>query len=164
MKKTAITILFLLCGSIFASQEKVELFFTDTGKSAGSIVIEETKFGLLFTPSLSGLTSGSHGFHVHEHPSCDHEAMDALGHFDPAKMKKHQGPYREDGHLGDLPNLFVDALGQATLPVLAPRLQSIKIIQQRALMIHANPDNYSDYPEKLGGSGARVVCGVVSSF
>ena len=33
----------------------------------------------------------------------------------------------------------------------------------RALMIHANGDNYSDIPKKLGGGGARVACGVVQN-
>jgi Cu-Zn family superoxide dismutase len=28
-------------------------------------------------------------------------------------------------------------------------------------MIHAGGDNYSDHPEKLGGGGARIACGVV---
>ncbi len=28
-------------------------------------------------------------------------------------------------------------------------------------MIHAGGDNYSDTPEKLGGGGARVACGVI---
>lgn len=30
-----------------------------------------------------------------------------------------------------------------------------------AIVIHAGGDNYSDSPDKLGGGGARVACGVV---
>lgn len=30
----------------------------------------------------------------------------------------------------------------------------------RALMIHAGGDNFSDQPEKNGGGGARIACGV----
>jgi Cu-Zn family superoxide dismutase len=28
-------------------------------------------------------------------------------------------------------------------------------------MIHAGGDNHADHPEKLGGGGARIGCGVV---
>lgn len=41
-----------------------------TGKSVGRIVVSETPYGLVFTPSLAGLPPGLHGFHVHENPSC----------------------------------------------------------------------------------------------
>ena len=29
-------------------------------------------------------------------------------------------------------------------------------------MVHAGGDNNSDQPEKLGGGGARVACGLIS--
>jgi Cu-Zn family superoxide dismutase len=28
-------------------------------------------------------------------------------------------------------------------------------------MIHSGGDNYSDVPEKLGGGGGRIACGVI---
>lgn len=30
-------------------------------------------------------------------------------------------------------------------------------------MIHAGGDNYSDKPEKLGGGGSRIACGVIKN-
>ncbi|MGE5486170.1 MAG: hypothetical protein ACM3PQ_00040, partial [Methanosarcina sp.] len=36
------------------------------GHSIGQVVISETPYGLVFTPALSGLPQGLHGFHVHE--------------------------------------------------------------------------------------------------
>jgi Cu-Zn family superoxide dismutase len=108
-----------------------------------------------------------HGFHVHEHAQCGPADKDgkmtaghaAGSHFDPGKTGKHLGPYG-DGHLGDLPPLYVDANGTATLPVLAPRLK-LADLKGRSLMIHAGGDNYSDQPAALGGGGARIACGVV---
>jgi superoxide dismutase, Cu-Zn family len=44
--------------------------------------------------------------------------------------------------------------------VVAPRLK-VSDLKGRSLIIHANPDNYSDQPEPLGGSGARIACGVI---
>ena len=40
------------------------------GKSIGTITITEGPNGLLFTPKLTDLTPGLHGFHVHQNPDC----------------------------------------------------------------------------------------------
>ncbi len=134
----------------------------------GEVVVSESKYGLLFTPNLKGLNPGIHGFHVHEKPSCEPEEKDgkvtaagaAGGHLDPEGSKKHGAPWG-DGHLGDLPALYVDSKGNAQLPVLAPRLTKLDQIQGRSLMVHEGGDNYSDHPMPLGGGGGRMACGVV---
>ena len=131
-------------------------------KPVGNVVISVTKYGLLFTPHLHDLNPGLHGFHVHQNPSCGSNGMVAGGHFDPANTNKHLGPYHDKGHLGDLPALYVSADGTATLPALAPRLRHLKDIEHHALMIHEGGDNYSDVPNKLGGGGVRMECGVIN--
>jgi Cu-Zn family superoxide dismutase len=139
------------------------------GSPVGKITISESKYGLLFTPDLQGLAPGVHGFHVHMNPSCDAgmkdgkkgAALAAGGHFDPARTGKHEGPYTDAGHEGDLPALFVTADGKSSTEVLAPRLKHLSEVKGRALMIHAGGDNHSDHPEALGGGGARIACGVV---
>jgi Cu-Zn family superoxide dismutase len=136
-------------------------------KAAGSVTIEESKYGLVFTPQLAGLPPGVHGFHVHENPSCAPGVKDgkpgaaiaAGGHYDPAKTGKHSTPW-DEGHLGDLPALYVDADGKASQSVLAPRLK-LSDVHGRSLMVHAGGDNHSDQPAPLGGGGARVACGVI---
>lgn len=138
------------------------------GQALGEVVVTETAYGLVFQPNLKGLSGGLHGFHIHENPSCDAKEKDgkqtaalaAGGHFDPAKTGKHGTPWG-DGHLGDLPALFVDQDGNASNPVLAPRIKSLKDIQGRSLMIHAGGDNHADDPAPLGGGGARAACGVI---
>ena len=130
------------------------------GAQIGVVTVSDSDFGLLLTPKLKGLPSGTHGFHVHTNASCGNEGKDAGGHFDPNKSGKHLGPYNNLGHLGDLPVLIVDKNGEATLPLLAPRLD-VSDLKQHAIMIHAGGDNYSDLPKKLGGGGARIACGVV---
>ena len=86
-------------------------------------------------------------------------ALAAGGHYDPADSRRH-GPPWGDGHLGDLPALYVDAKGNANQPVLAPRLK-MEDLASRSLMVHAGADNYADQPAPLGGGGARVACGVI---
>ena len=67
------------------------------GKAVGTVAITETKYGLVFTPALTGLTPGLHGFHVHDKGSCAPAPLDgktvpgqaAGGHYDPDGAKKH---------------------------------------------------------------------------
>jgi Cu-Zn family superoxide dismutase len=140
-----------------------------TGADIGTIRIVETPYGLAFYPTLKGLAPGLHGFHVHEKPSCaaaekDGALVAALGagaHLDPLATKRHGEPWG-DGHLGDLPPLYVAADGSASNAVLAPRLK-LAGVKNRALMIHAGGDNHSDHPAPLGGGGARVACGVIGN-
>lgn len=138
------------------------------GKSIGTVAIsEDPNGGLVFTPQLTGLAPGVHGFHVHQNPDCAAGVKDgkqvaglaAGGHYDPAGTGKHEGPHGQ-GHLGDLPALTVKADGKATTAVIAPRLKMTDV-KGRTLMVHAGGDNYSDQPAALGGSGARVACGVI---
>jgi Cu-Zn family superoxide dismutase len=130
------------------------------GTSIGTVTIEAAKCGVLITPNLHDLAPGTHGFHIHQFPSCADNAMAAGGHLDPKKTELHEGPYVNKSHLGDLPILNVDKDGNARLPTMAPRL-TMKDFKDHALMIHLNGDNYSDTPEKLGGGGARIACGVI---
>lgn len=137
------------------------------GREAGTVTISENRHGLVFTPDLTGLPAGLHGFHVHENGSCGPNQKDgktvpagaAGGHLDPAKTGKHGLPWGE-GHLGDLPALTVNEQGKATNPVLAPRLK-LADVKGKALMIHAGGDNHADHPAPLGGGGARIACGVI---
>jgi superoxide dismutase, Cu-Zn family len=138
------------------------------GALVGTVTITESQYGLVFKPDLKGLTPGVHGFHVHQHPSCEPKekegkmtpALAAGGHFDPAMTNTHDLPWG-NGHLGDLPPLYVEADGTVVQPVLAPRLKFIDIFDH-SLMIHAGGDNHSDHPAALGGGGARMSCGVIT--
>jgi Cu-Zn family superoxide dismutase len=138
------------------------------GPVIGTVTFKDSKYGLIVTPDISDLSVGAHGFHIHEKGACgaaEHQAQvtagfAAGGHYDPDHTGKHLGPYSAEGHKGDLPVLVVGAEGEATLPVLAPRL-TIRDVLGRSVMIHAGADNYSDQPDPLGGGGTRVACGVI---
>lgn len=133
---------------------------TTNGAPLGTVVFEDSQYGLLIKPQLTGLPVGMHGFHIHIHPDCGDHGMSAGGHLDPSNTNSHQGPYGK-GHLGDLPVLAVDSKGTAFTPMLAPRLKT-QDIQGHSLMIHEGGDNYSDTPP-LGGGGARIACGKIPS-
>ena len=137
------------------------------GEEVGTITLADTQYGLLLTPSLMGLPPGIHGFHVHQNPACGPGEKDgkivpglaAGGHYDPANTNSHEGPYGE-GHLGDLPSLYVDMNGDSFTPVLAPRLTVADAVGH-ALMIHMDGDNFADMPAPLGGGGDRLACGAI---
>lgn len=159
----------LMVAPAFAADVVVKMNrITDQGiaENTGQVTLTDTKYGLLIMPMLHSLKPGIHGFHVHEKPDCGpgmkegtvKAGIAAGGHFDPAGTGRHEGPYGE-GHLGDLPALFVDRAGKAATPVLAPRLK-LADIKGRSVMIHQGGDNYSDKPE-LGGGGARAACGII---
>lgn len=154
----------------FAAEMTVTVNMADAkavGPSVGTVRIVETRYGLAFYPVLAGLPPGLHGFHVHENPSCAPAERDGVpgaalaagGHLDPQGTKRHGEPWG-DGHLGDLPPLYVSADGGANNPVLAPRLKLADVVN-RSLMVHAGGDNHSDLPAPLGGGGVRVACGVI---
>lgn len=158
-----------LTATLASAQSVTMNFIDDKGnlKAAGTVQYQDTPYGLLMTPQLSGIPAGLHGFHIHEKPNCGAAEVDgkivtgaaAGGHWDPEKNAKHLGPYTDKGHKGDLPALFVNADGLANYPVLAPRLKAADL-QGHTLMIHAGGDNHDDHPAKLGGGGARMLCGV----
>jgi Cu-Zn family superoxide dismutase len=138
------------------------------GKMIGNVTITESKSGLVFTPNLSDLPAGPHGYHVHETGSCGANQKEgkvvaagaAGGHYDPTASKHHAGP-TGDGHMGDLPPLVVGGDGRASVAVTAPRLAKLADVKGKALMIHAGGDNYADKPAPLGGGGERIACGVI---
>lgn len=165
-----IAALLVLVGSASAGQIVVQMNLINdqgAGASIGTVTLTDTPEGLKLAPALSGLTPGNHGFHIHEKPECAAGLKDgkpapglaAGGHYDPASTGKHEGPAGK-GHLGDLPILTVGADGRATETVVAPRLKTGDV-KGRSLIIHAGGDNYADVPEKLGGGGGRIACGVI---
>jgi Cu-Zn family superoxide dismutase len=172
MKRALIVIVGLLifAFSVHAEERIVEMHLIDSagvGKTIGTITVSSSASGTILTPNLSGLTPGLHGFHVHQKPDCGPgekggamvPGLAAGGHYDPTGSGRHEGPYG-NGHLGDLPALYVNEKGEATHPVLAPRIK-VSDFKGRSLMIHAGCDNYSDHPKKLGGGGPRMACGIV---
>ena len=161
---------FAIAGSAWGASVHVTMRQVDgggAGNIVGMIEFQDTANGLKIWPQLRGLTEGQHGIHVHQNPNCAPAEKDgkmvpglaAGGHFDPNNTERHEGSQGQ-GHLGDLPVLYVDAKGNANRSSWAPRLKTTDLVG-RAIIIHSGGDNYSDVPKKLGGGGARVACGVV---
>lgn len=143
----------------------MEALSQEGNKNVGEVVAVETKYGVAFYPNLQGIASGLHGFHIHENPDCGATekglGMKAGGHWDKYKTNAHSYPWSDNGHIGDLPALYVDEKGVANNPVLAPKIKTLAELKNHSLMIHVGGDNHHDTPAVLGGGGARMVCGVI---
>lgn len=175
IKGLIVSCISILFSSTLAAGQSVTIFkVTDKadnnglGEEIGIVMLEDTAHGLKFSPKLTNLPPGEHGFHVHENGSCAPMLQDgkmspagaAGAHYDPSNMHSHRGPYSKMGHVGDLPILLVDEQGNANMAVVGPRLR-LSQVQGRSLIIHQNGDNYLDYPNPLGGGGPRIACGVI---
>jgi Cu-Zn family superoxide dismutase len=165
-------------GTAVAAQEPVGVTMNlisdqGVGKEIGTISLSDSQNGFLVLKLdlAADLPPGGHGFHVHQNPSCDAAEKDgkmtaglaAGGHYDPGNTGKHLGP-SGDGHLGDLPILYVgideDGTTESKHSLVAPRLK-VADVRGRSLMVHQNSDNFRDDPKPLGGGGARIACGVI---
>lgn len=137
------------------------------GDAVGTVSFTDENGGVTIQTDLHGLKPGLHGFHIHEKDSCGPSEKDgkitpagaAGGHYDPENTGKHLGP-GGGGHKGDLPVLTVGEDGTAKVSMRVKGLTTAEI-KNRAVMVHAGGDNYSDMPEALGGGGARIACGII---
>ncbi|MCA9522808.1 MAG: superoxide dismutase family protein [Myxococcales bacterium] len=111
--------------------------------------------------TLSGLTPGKHGFHVHQFGDCSKsDGTSAGGHFNPKKMK-HGAPQMKMRHDGDLGNIVADKQGNAQIEWKdkTMQLKGPRSIIGRGVIVHAKEDDLKTQP--TGNAGARVGCGVI---
>ncbi len=166
------TALCLVAASAQAAEVQATITLIDAnglGAPIGTVTVTDGQDGAVIKADLVGLPPGEHGFHVHENGDCAPAAnaegamtagLAAGGHFDPADTERHEGPHGQ-GHLGDIPFIFVASDGTAMGASKAPRLTDVAQLKGKALVIHAGGDNYSDEPKPLGGGGPRIACGVL---
>lgn len=145
----------------------------EAGQPRGQAVLTAVPEGVEIVVNAEGLTPGLHGLHIHANGKCEPGPDPsgktipfgaAGGHFDPEATGRHGHPEHDAvRHAGDAPNLAADAQGKGSLRftnpkvTLAPGGKTSAI--GRALVVHADPDDYKTNP--AGNSGGRVLCGVI---
>ncbi|MCW0396589.1 MULTISPECIES: superoxide dismutase family protein [Xanthomonas] len=131
---------------------------------SGKLSLVAAPGGVRITGTLGGLQPNhSFAFHVHERGDCSAaDASSAGGHFNPLGAphgRAGSGPH----HAGDMDNLNATADGTAQIDVLLHGVVlgggAANDIVGRALVAHADPDDYRSQP--AGNAGARVACGVI---
>jgi Cu-Zn family superoxide dismutase len=135
---------------------------TQGNSAAGTVSFEPDGDGVRVHAKLTGLKpNGEHGFHVHERGDCSApDATSAGGHYNPGGQP--HGPQTAPHHAGDMPSLKADASGaaDATFTIKGVAIGSGADIIGRAVVVHAQPDDYTTQP--TGNSGARIACGVIA--
>jgi Cu-Zn family superoxide dismutase len=137
------------------------------GNPVGDASFTETEEGVLIQVTLREFTAaadGEHGLHIHTTGACTPDFQAAGGHFNPTDamhgMENPAGP-----HAGDLPNIPVDADGNAiyeatsTMITLGDGENSLFDEDGSALVLHAGADDMVTDP--AGDSGDRIACGVI---
>lgn len=145
-------------------QATVNLAAASGSLVSGKLTLLAMGAGVHIRGDIGGLTPGSsHGFHIHEKGDCSAvDAASAGGHFNPA-MQPHGRAGHGAHHAGDSDNLIANANGVAHVAVQVDGVSlggsAATDIVGRAIIVHANADDYSSQP--AGNAGARVACGVI---
>jgi len=131
---------------------------------SGRLALVPEAGGVHITGMIGGLQPLQQpAFHVHERGDCSAvDASSAGNHFNPTQQP-HGAPGSAGRHLGDMPNLRADARGRANVDV---HLSGVTLgggaandIAGRALIVHAQPDDYRSQP--AGNAGVRIACGII---
>ncbi|WP_027468527.1 superoxide dismutase family protein [Deefgea rivuli] len=146
-------------------QAKAELQSAAGQKINGELLFYQQDSGpVLLRIKVAGLKPNSeHGFHIHMTGDCSKaDFSSAGGHFNPQQHA--HGAQAAEHHAGDIPNLNANADGlaetQFTLAQLS-LLPGTNNIIGKAVIIHANPDDYHSQP--AGNAGARIACAVIQA-
>ena len=130
---------------------------------------EGWKFGEVeVTVKVTGQKPGLHGMHLHAIGTCSPDFAAAGGHFDPGPAGNVDVDMNHPFHMGDLPNVSVDANGVGTAKARTTRVSltagplSVFDADGTAIIIHAEQDKGITGEAKTGvGGGARIACGVL---
>lgn len=137
------------------------------GVTVGHAKFAPVSSGVKVSVTVSQLSPGEHGIHIHNVGKCEGPAFTtAGGHFNPTGA--HHGIHNAmdpHPHLGDLPNLVISEKGTGKLTFIAVGAtisagpNSLFHDGGTSLVIHAKPDDLTNDPS--GNSGDRIACGVI---
>ena len=153
------------------------------GAAVGSVTWTQDADAVTVQIAVLGLPPGFHGFHVHATGECIAPFTSAGPHLNPA------GTSHPD-HAADQPVLLVNADGTGSATFVTDRYAVADIIGA-AVIVHANPDNYANIPDRYlapgpsaspaasappimvagpdaatlatGDAGPRIACGVIET-
>lgn len=142
-------------------------FVNPEGADTGFVAFTGTpQGGVLVRISLSGLSEGWHGIHLHQVGDCS-DGADGFkasgGHIDPEN--KEHGLLNPNGpEAADMPNIYAGANGVAVAEILNTSLSldggsPLADADGFAVVVHTSPDDGMTQP--IGGAGARVACAAV---
>jgi len=154
----------------FRTTEAVAVF---SGTVSGTVWLRSLgRAGTHVTATLTGLSAGDHGFHVHVLGNPLDECRAACSHFNPFGTV-HGGPQSAQHHAGDLGNITADHGGIARMDAVFPFvfLSGPLSVVGRSIIVHEDPDDLGEGGRpgshrreeslKTGNAGKRIGCAVI---
>ena len=118
--------------------------------------------------SIENAPPGMHGVHIHGTGRCEGpDFKSAGGHFDPGPAGNPDPDVNHPYHMGDLPNITVNAQGAGQYNIYSTRVTmggptGLFDADGSAIVIHQNLDPLVPGPSGSGVSGgAPIACGVI---
>ena len=148
-----------------ASRATVNLAPASGSLVSGTLTLTPMGDGVHITGEVGGLKPGdTRGFHIHEKGDCSAaDATSAGGHFNPT-AQPHGRAGQGAHHAGDADNLVADGKGVAKVNVHQSGVTlgggAANDIAGRAVIVHAQPDDYTSQP--TGNAGGRIACGIIT--
>ena len=118
----------------------------------------------LIRGTVTGLTPGDHGFHVHEFADMSKGCESMGAHYNP---DGNDHGNEDSGHVGDLGNINAGNDGVAVVKKISKRIDLLgdRSIIGRGLVVHEDPDDLGQGDDaeslKTGNAGKRLACGVI---
>jgi Cu-Zn family superoxide dismutase len=156
--------------TVASAQPVVAEMIGADGAAAGRVTFVESGGRVQVEANLTNLPPGFHGFHVHAVGQCERGTpafASAGGHMV-------LGEQTHPVHAGDQPVVLVMSDRSASLRFSTDRYRMLDLMnaEGRAVIVHANPDNYGNVPTRYvrdtdattkatGDAGDRIACGVV---
>ena len=141
--------------------------------TAGLVSFTAVEGGVRVVADVTGLSPGSHGFHIHEFGDIRDaaKAMATGGHYDPEGTHRHALVDMDHAgamphHAGDMGNLVADSAGRAHLEMTlmgVTLMGPASPIVGRAVIIHALPDDGGQPTGNAGGRVGQAVIGIAKS-
>ncbi|RWS11848.1 Cu/Zn superoxide dismutase 1-like protein [Dinothrombium tinctorium] len=135
------------------------------GPPVGTISFAEENDYVVVNGTVSGLTPGKHGFHIHEFGDFTNGCTSAGGHYNPFN-KEHGAPSDVNRHVGDLGNIIARRNGRASIAIRDHqlKLQGAYSIIGRSVVVSEDDLGLGGFPDSktTGHAGARYACGVIA--
>jgi Cu-Zn family superoxide dismutase len=155
------------------SGQATAALYSEAGDPVGTVRFIQEPGGVMVQAEVTNLPPGFHGFHVHTNGVCDPATRftSAGGHLD-----LEMGHLPDGGMAGDMTNLYVKADGSGTMSLRVDRFAVPDLLANggRAVVVHADPDNFRNIPSRYGvtpdqttldtgDAGTRIACGVIEA-
>jgi len=170
MRSSSLCLLLALasCASVPAAVPSASATIADAaGRPVARAEVRQAGAALAVHVEAAGLAPGAYGVHLHAVGRCEAPGFTSAGpHWNPT-ARQHGRDNPAGMHMGDLPNLVVDARGRGTIDyrveggMLSAGANALLDPDGAAVVVHAQPDDYRTDPS--GNSGARIACGVLAA-